>query len=75
MKRALIQLARRCMRSRPTSAEESGQAAVEYAIMSMWLLLGVGAAYPFLMAFAPEMMNALQIYVDGFYFCLALPIP
>jgi hypothetical protein len=55
--------------------EESGQAAMEYAIMSAYLLVFVGAASPWVIRFAPEMLNALQIYMDGFYFTLALPLP
>lgn len=55
--------------------DESAQAAVEYALMTSYLLVVVLLGTPFLMAFAPEMLNALQIYMDGFYFSLALPIP
>ena len=55
--------------------EEGGQAAVEYAVMSTYMLLAVAGATPVLMKFAPEMLDALQIYVDGFYFVFSLPIP
>ena len=55
--------------------EERGQAAVEYAVMSAYMLAAGLVASPFVMKFAPEMLNALQIYIDGFYFALALPFP
>ena len=54
---------------------ESGQAATEYAIMSAYLLVGGLLASPFIVRFMPEMLNAFQIYVDGFYFVFSLPIP
>lgn len=57
------------------AAQERGQAAVEYAIMSAYLLTAGVVAYPLLLRFAPNMINALQIYVDGFYFVFSLPIP
>lgn len=56
-------------------SEESGQAAMEYAITSAYLLVFVTASAPWVMRFAPEMLNALQIYMDGFYFTYALPFP
>ena len=55
--------------------DDSGQAAVEYAVMTSYLLvagLGLGAG---LLSFAPEMLNAFQIYIDGFYLCLSVPLP
>ena len=55
--------------------EESGQAATEYAIMSAMMLASGLVASPFIMRFMPEMLNAFQIYVDGFYFVFSLPIP
>lgn len=55
--------------------EETGQAAMEYAIMSVYLLVFVTVSAPWVMRFAPEMLNALQIYMDGFYITLALPLP
>jgi len=55
--------------------QERGQAATEYAIMSAYLLAGGLVASPFIMRFMPEMLNAFQIYVDGFYFVFSLPIP
>lgn len=55
--------------------ERDGQAAVEYAVMTFYLLVGTAVAAPFIMKFAPDMLNALQIYMDGFYFTLSLPFP
>jgi len=55
--------------------QEQGQAATEYAVMSAYLLVGGLLASPFIMRFMPEMLNAFQIYVDGFYFVFSLPIP
>lgn len=55
--------------------DEGGQAMLEYAITSSYLLIGLTASIPFIMRFAPEMLNAFQIYVDGFYFVFSLPIP
>lgn len=55
--------------------DEQGQAAVEYAISTAYLLVLTTVGTPFLLKFAPEMLNALQIYVDGFYFCFSLPFP
>ncbi len=43
--------------------------------MSAYLLVGGLLASPFVMRFLPEMLNAFQIYVDGFYFVFSLPIP
>ncbi|MDF1562504.1 MAG: hypothetical protein P1V51_05650 [Deltaproteobacteria bacterium] len=56
-------------------SSERGQAATEYAIMSAYLLAAGLVASPFVMRFMPEMLNAFQIYVDGFYFVFSLPIP
>lgn len=55
--------------------EDQGQAMTEYAVMSAYLLVAGLVSAPFVMRFAPEMLNALQIYMDGFYFSLALPLP
>lgn len=48
-----------------------GQAMTEVAVLTT-ALIGTGAA---LMYFFPDSMNALQIYMDSYYFVLALPIP
>lgn len=54
---------------------EAGQAGVEYAISTVVLVTAGLVALPVVQRFAPDMLNALQIYVDGFYFSLALPFP
>ncbi len=47
-----------------------GQAMVEYVTLTSALLLGgVG-----LMAFAPDSVQALTIYIQGFYLILGLPL-
>lgn len=54
---------------------ERGQAAIEYAVSTFYLAAVGLAAAPAVMHFMPDMMNALQIYLDGFYFVFSLPIP
>jgi hypothetical protein len=63
------------IRAALASGDERGQAAVEYAVMTGSLLLTTALAAPFILKFAPDMINALQIYVNGFYFVLSLPFP
>ena len=48
-----------------------GQALSETALLTV-LVIGWGAA---MMYFFPDSFNALQIYMDSFYFSLSLPIP
>lgn len=48
-----------------------GQAMAETVLLTV-LMIGVGGA---LMHFFPDSMNALQIYMDGFYYLFAMPIP
>jgi hypothetical protein len=48
-----------------------GQALAETALLTM-LLLGVGGA---MMHFFPDSFNALQIYMDSFYFTFSMPVP
>jgi len=54
---------------------QRGQALVETGILLSTLLgfLAVGGVW--LMHTHPEMLNALDIYVRGFYFVLSLPFP
>lgn len=63
------------VRARLASGDQRGQAAVEYVVMTASLLLTTALAAPFILKFAPDMINALQIYVNGFYFVLSLPFP
>lgn len=48
-----------------------GQAMTETVLLTV-ALLGIGGA---LVHFFPDSLNALQIYMDGYYFVLSLPIP
>ena len=48
-----------------------GQALTETVLLTV-LLIGWGGA---LMYFFPDSLNALQIYIDGFYFVFSMPIP
>lgn len=72
--RNLRQFIRKCRAElhRRTGVRSSrGQAMVETVLLTM-LLIGWGSA---MMYFFPDSMNALQIYMDGFYYVLSLPIP
>ena len=66
---------RRIIAKLSTEQNESGQAAIEYAVSTFYLVAVGVAAAPVAMHFMPDMMNALQIYLDGFYFIFSLPIP
>ncbi len=48
-----------------------GQAMTETVLLTV-LLIGWGST---MMYFFPDSFNALQIYMDSFYFSLSLPIP
>lgn len=48
-----------------------GQAMTEVVLLTV-LLIGWGGV---LVHFFPDSLNALQIYMDSFYFILSLPIP
>ena len=52
--------------------DEGGQAMAEFAIVTAALMGGLG-----LMSFEilPNFIEALQVYLDGFYLLLNLPIP
>lgn len=56
---------RRLLRSR------RGQAMTETVLLTV-LLFGWGMA---LVYFFPDSINALQIYMDSFYYVLSMPIP
>ena len=49
----------------------SGQAMAETVLLTT-LMVGVSGA---LFHFFPDAINAMQIYMDGFYTVFALPIP
>ncbi len=48
-----------------------GQALTELVLLTT-LMFGLGSA---IMYFFPDSLNALQIYVDGFYFTFSMPVP
>jgi hypothetical protein len=48
---------------------------VEQTILLATLLGGLAVGGVWLMKTHPEMLNALDIYVRGFYFVLSLPVP
>lgn len=50
---------------------QRGQATAETALMTVLLIAWGG----FMMHFFPDSFNALQIYMDSFYYVLSLPIP
>lgn len=52
-------------------AAARGQAMVETSILTFFVIAwGASMTY-----FFPDAMNALQIYMDSFYFMLSLPVP
>jgi hypothetical protein len=57
--------------SRFRGPSHRGQALAETALLTV-LLFGVGLSLTY---FFPDTMNALQIYMDGFYNVLSLPVP
>lgn len=52
--------------------DESGQAMVEYAIITAGLM---GGLVYMSFSFLPEFITALQRYYDSYYILLNLPIP
>lgn len=57
-------------RPRPSRGQR-GQAMVETAMMTVLLVAWGGI----LTHFFPDSLNALQIYMDSFYFMFSMPIP
>jgi hypothetical protein len=55
----------------PRRARPRGQAMTETVTLTFFMLFW-GAS---MMYFFPDSLNALQIYIDGFYYILSLPIP
>jgi hypothetical protein len=70
--RARSQVSRRSPALRPA---EAGQALVESSILAATVLGVVFGGGWYLLRTQPDMMNALSIYVHGFYYMLSLPIP
>ncbi|MFN7132769.1 MAG: hypothetical protein ACK4N5_11860 [Myxococcales bacterium] len=58
--------------ARRLGQDESGQAMAEYSMISFYLILGTGGC---LFVWIPSMLNAYQVYIQGFYLVLGLPVP
>ena len=54
---------------------EKGQALVEQGILLATLLGGLAVGGVWLMKTHPQMLNAINIQVRGYYFVLSLPFP
>ena len=54
---------------------QSGQALTESSILLATLVAGLLFGGALLTRYHPEMMNALDIYLRGFYFTYSLPFP
>jgi len=58
-------------RTTRSARHPAGQALTEVALLTA-ALIGAGGAFVY---FFPDSINALQVYMDSFYFVLAMPIP
>ena len=56
-------------------AGQSGQALTEQGILLATLLGGLAVGGVWLMKSHPDMMNAINITIRGYYFALSLPFP
>ena len=56
-------------------AGQSGQALVEQGVLLATLLGGLAVGGVWLMHTHPDMMNAINIHIRGYYFVLSLPFP
>ena len=56
-------------------AGQSGQALVEQGVLLATLLGGLAVGGVWLMKTHPDMMNAINIHIRGYYFVLSLPFP
>jgi hypothetical protein len=54
---------------------ENGQALVEQGILLATLLGGLAVGGVWMMKTHPQMLNAINIQVRGYYFVLSLPFP
>jgi hypothetical protein len=54
---------------------QAGQALVESSVLLATLVGGLAVGGVWLMQTHPDMMNALNIYMQGYYFVLSLPFP
>ena len=55
--------------------EQRGQALVEQGVLLATLLGGLAVGGVWLMKTHPDMMNAINIHIRGYYFMLSLPFP
>lgn len=55
--------------------DESGQALVESGVLLATLVGGLAVGGVWLMRTHPDMLNAINIYIRGYYFTLSLPFP
>jgi hypothetical protein len=55
-------------------AGQKGQAMTETALLT-FLILALGVGGDWLMKTHPDMLNAINVHVRGFYFTLSLPFP
>jgi hypothetical protein len=60
---------------RLVASGQSGQAVVESSVLLASLLGGLGVGFGVLLHYHPDMMNVLNIYMQGFYFTFSLPFP
>lgn len=61
--------------ARLEAAGQSGQAMVESSVLLATLLGGLAVGAGLLVRYHPQMMNVLNIYMQGFYFTYSLPFP
>lgn len=66
---------RACARALRLLRGQRGQALVEQGVLLATLLGGLAVGGVWLMRTHPELMNAINIEVRGFYFTLSLPFP
>ena len=66
----MIQRIKTLLRTALKGAEE-GQAATEYAILSVMILGGAGLSWPFLI----ELMSAMNTYYNSMFSAIQCPLP
>lgn len=64
-----------CARALRLLRSQRGQALAEQGVLLATLLGGLAVGGVWLMRTHPELMNAINIEVRGFYFTLSLPFP
>ncbi len=73
LKQLLLRLPRRWRRM--LREGQSGQAMVESSMLLFTMLIVLAAGQAVLLQNQSGMMNALDIYMKGFYFTMSLPFP